>query len=56
VIDETAELPTKLARIVVTDDQGRYHPRSAGRELQCLGARLWLDGFGQAHREAGPAS
>ena len=30
VIAETTELPTKFARIVVTDDQGRYrHPRSA---------------------------
>jgi hypothetical protein len=32
------------------------HPPPAGRELQRLGARLWLGGFGQAHRKAGPAS
>ena len=41
VIAETTDLPTKFAKIVVTDDQGRYvHARSAEGQLQRLGARL----------------
>ena len=41
VIAETTDLPTKFAKIVVTDDQGRYVlPESAEGQLQCLGARL----------------
>ena len=42
VIAETNDLPTKLAKIVVTDDRGRYlHPRSPEGELSRVGARLW---------------
>ena len=56
VIAETTDLPTKFARMVVTDDQGRYrHPRSAARELPGLGARLRAGGFAQGAR-ASPAS
>ena len=41
VIAETTDLPTKFAKIVVTDDRGRYPaPRSSEGELQRLGARL----------------
>ena len=41
VIAETTDLPTKYAKIVVTDDQGRYRDsRSAEGQLQHLGARL----------------
>ena len=56
VIAETTELPTKFARIVVTDDQGRYLiPDLPSRELQRLGARLWPGRFAEAAR-ASPAS
>ena len=41
VIAETTELPTAFAKIVVTDDQGRYViPDLPQGELRCLGARL----------------
>ena len=41
VIAETSDLPTKFAKIVVTDDRGQYlHPGSAESELQRLGARI----------------
>ena len=41
VIAETTDLPTKFAKIVVTDDAGPLrHPRTAERQLQRLGARL----------------
>src|SRR5260370_40741778 len=33
VIAETTDLPTKFARIVVTDDQGRYVDRSVVSEI-----------------------
>ena len=42
VIAETTELPTKFARIVVTDDQGRYLiPDLPNAELQ-----VWVRGYG----------
>jgi len=48
VIAETQDLPTKLSKMVVTDDQGRYPAaRSAQGELRGLGARLWAGGFAQ---------
>ena len=41
VIAETTDLPTKFAKIVVTDDRGRYViPGAAESDLQRLGARL----------------
>ena len=41
VIAETTDLPTRFARIVVTDDQGRYVvPDLAESEIQAVGARL----------------
>jgi hypothetical protein len=51
VIAETTGLPTPFAKIVVTDDQGRYVIPDLPRanydvELRCLGARL------RAHRLA----
>ena len=57
VIAETTELPTKFARIVVTDDQGRY----LIPDLPAANYSVWVRGyglvdFGQAHRKAGPAS
>ena len=44
VIAETDDLPTKFAKIVVTDDRGRYrHSRSAEGELPASGcaATAW---------------
>jgi hypothetical protein len=42
VIAETEELPTKLARIVVTDDEGRY----AMPDLPDATYRVWVRGYG----------
>ena len=43
VIAETTDLPTKFAKIVVTDDQGRYvMPDLPKAKLQRVGARLRL--------------
>ena len=51
VIAETTDLPTKFAKIVVTDDQGRYvHARPAEGELQRLGARLRPRRFAEGRR------
>ena len=42
MIAETTDLPTKFARIVVTDDQGRYViPTCAEGQLQ-----VWVRGYG----------
>ena len=40
VIAESVELPTKFAKMVVTDDQGRYVIPDLSAVLQRLGARL----------------
>ena len=51
VIAETTDLPTKFAKIVVTDDQGRYvHSRSAESQLQHVGARLRARRFAEGRR------
>ena len=51
VIAETTDLPTKFAKIVVTDDRGRYlDARSAEGELQRLGARLRARRFAEGRR------
>ena len=42
VIAETADLPTKFAKIVVTDDQGRY----VLPDLPKANYRLWVRGYG----------
>jgi hypothetical protein len=42
VIAETAELPTKFARIVVTDDQGRY----LVPDLPAANYSVWVRGYG----------
>jgi hypothetical protein len=42
VIAETADLPTKFARIVVTDDQGRY----LIPDLPRANYRIWVRGYG----------
>ena len=48
VIAETTELPTRFAKIVVTDDRGRYLiPRSPEGELQRVGPRLRPRRFGE---------
>ena len=44
VIAETTDLPTKYAKIVVTDEALRS-PRSSESQLHCVGARLWLSRF-----------
>src|ERR687886_2994852 len=42
VIAETTDLPTKFARIVVTDDQGRY----VIPDLPQAKYKLWVRGYG----------
>src|SRR5262249_47670667 len=42
VIAETTELPTRFAKIVVTDDQGRY----LIPDLPKAGYRVWVRGYG----------
>jgi len=42
VIAETTELPTKFARIVVTDDQGRY----LIPDLPAANYSVWVRGYG----------
>src|SRR5262249_51802719 len=42
VIAETTDLPTKFAKIVVTDDAGRY----VIPELPRAGYRVWVRGYG----------
>src|SRR2546426_9848231 len=42
VIAETTDLPTKFARIVVTDDQGRY----VVPDLPKAKYKLWVRGYG----------
>src|SRR5262247_3397044 len=42
VIAETTELPTKFARIVVTDDQGRY----VVPDLPKARYQVWVRGYG----------
>jgi hypothetical protein len=44
VIAETADLPTKFAKIVVTDDQGRY----VMPELPKANYNVWVRGYGLA--------
>src|SRR5262245_31644382 len=42
VIAETTDLPTKLAKMVVTDDQGRY----LIPDLPKAGYNIWVRGYG----------
>ena len=57
VIAETTDLPTKFAKIVVTDERGRYRdPRSAESELQRVGARLRAHRFAEGAQRAGQAA
>ena len=56
VIAETTDLPTRLIKSVVTDDQGRYLvARSAEGQLRRVGARLRPGGFAE-DRKRRPAS
>src|SRR5713226_1690853 len=48
VIAETTDLPTKFARIVVTDDQGRY----LLPELPKATYQVWVRGYGLVDSEA----
>src|SRR6202163_2990422 len=48
VIAETAELPTKFVKIVVTDDQGRY----LLPELPKATYQVWVRGYGLVDSEA----
>ena len=55
VIAETTDLPTKFAKIVVTDDQGRY----LIPDLPKGNYRVWVRGFGlvdSAKTQATPGS
>ena len=55
VIAETTDLPTKFAKIVVTDEQGRYvMPDLPKAQLQRVGARLRAGRFAQG-ADARPA-
>ena len=57
VIAETNDLPTRFARMVVTDDQGRYViPESAQSQLRHLGARLRIGGFTESEKRSRQAS
>ncbi len=57
VIAETHDLPTRFAKMVVTDDQGRYRRAgSAEGKIPSLGPRLWPGRFSQGRRHAGSAS
>ena len=57
VIAETTDLPTRLIKIVVTDDQGRYlRARPAEGELRRLGPRLRPGGFAEDRRRARQAA
>src|SRR5690349_13181121 len=47
VIAETTDLPTKFAKIVVTDDQGRY----LIPDLPKGNYRVWVRGFGLVDSE-----
>src|SRR5689334_1026523 len=52
VIAETTELPTKFARIVVTDDRGRYMMPDLPRAQY----RVWVRGYGLIDSPEVPAS
>ena len=52
VIAETTDLPTKFAKIVVTDDQGRY----LIPDLPKGNYRVWVRGFGLVDSEKTPAT
>jgi hypothetical protein len=47
VIAETTYLPTKYAKVVVTDDEGRMPSRSSESEVQRVVARLRPEGLRQ---------
>src|SRR5262249_5661368 len=50
VIAETTSLPTKFARIVVTDDQGRY----VLPDLPVADYQVWVRGYGLVDSEKRP--
>jgi hypothetical protein len=52
VIAETADFATRFAKIVVTDDQGRY----VVPDLPPASYQLWVRGYGLADSEKTPAS
>jgi hypothetical protein len=52
VIAETADLPTKFRKIVVTDDQGRY----LLPELPRANYRVWVRGYGLVDSKPEPAT
>ena len=57
VIAETADLPTRFARIVVTDDQGRYVvPDLPKAKYKRVGARLRPRRFAEGRRRARQAA
>ncbi len=54
VIAETTDLPTKFAKIVVTDERGRYvMPDLPKAQIQRVGARLRAGRFAQGQSEPG---
>ena len=49
VIAETTDLPTRFARMVVTDDRGRYViPDLPKANYKRLGTRLWAGRFAES--------
>src|SRR5688500_15077451 len=50
VIAETSDLPTRYAKIVVTDDQGRY----LIPDLPKANYRVWVRGYGLADSDKTP--
>src|SRR5216117_2306160 len=53
VIAETTDLPTKLVKIVVTDDRGRYLVPELPKANYRVGSRLRAGGFAEGQSHAG---
>jgi len=52
VIAETSDLPTRMIKTVVTDDQGRYVIPDLPKANYAVWSALWFGRFGQDHERA----